>query len=373
MIGVEPYPYHPESRQDYHRTAGFALYNDVNDHMLHDIAGLPDRGPISQATASYHIPPYSGPHIDNPAGASLYLATQHIVTPVETMVKDPGFYSRYGVSGRDRRAIEEFDTHAIIKHGFDVLHFPWLIGAAVANACVDEFVEQNVITRSQKNAMNLHDWANVIGSGWFARLSHSMALGKNDTYRGFSMSVNHYAAGSLKEHFRQDGVIGPEDEVFSYEPQAEPEEGMVYATVKPSKAVIAGLRRQMRNAGPGDSGGCPVARNVVWLPTAALKADPHVKNLLKSGGLEIRQYNPEGTHVQVAQDMSAIEKTLALMAMQLDNYADLHGTPEVSPFGDGELTHRRTPAIDALRWPVADIATQENAPATAQPRVPLLA
>ena len=358
MFGVHGNPYSPQTRQGYLETAGFAMYNDVNDQMLADIAGLPDAGPIQQATIDQHSYVYRSAACNNPAGLGLYLVTEHVAAPARVLKSDPQFfYHRYGISKRDRQLAEKFDTHQMINHGFDALDFPWHIGAAVANACVDKFVDQGVMSPSDKDAMTLHDWAAIIGSGWFARLGRSLALGKNGAYRDFAMRPEHYQSGAFTDHLILHEVIGPDDDVFNYEQKLDPEEGLVHHTVRASSLVVAGLRKKMQDAGLGDTGGCPVARVAVRLPVAALKADPHVKNLLKSGGLAINSYSRDGKTVELVQDWPAIDKTFALFAWQLDQYEDRHGMPHVSPFGDGELTHQRQKPLDRLRWATPKAAT----------------
>ena len=45
--------------------------------------------------------------------------------------------------------------------------------------------------------MTLHNWANIIGTGWFSDLTHSPAFAVNAPYRTFGMTGGELQANSL--------------------------------------------------------------------------------------------------------------------------------------------------------------------------------
>jgi hypothetical protein len=317
-------------RQIFQRTDGFALYTDTNDRITADLAHQvvpPLPLTLSKKYGLTDMYAQSCKRVEeNPGAMRLYCTMKRILD----IVPDFADIGKYGVSEED---IKLGNTYAF-SAGFGDLEFPWHFSAGLANACVDGFVDENAITSEQKNAFTLHDWANVIGAGWFGRLANNMALTGGGVYLQFGGQPADYDAGALHHKLVGTHIIHPTDPLFTYEQLYEPEEQATYHALDLSKEATHGLRQNMHNAA-GTSLGCSVARNSVLLPNETVETNPHVQALLDRGTLRIVPERSTSTHTRATAEWTAIDTTLHLFAGQLEQYENNYGTPRIEPMRFG--------------------------------------
>ena len=334
-------------RQDFQRTDGFALYTDVNDRLMEDLSArdipqIPEDQPPGYGIHG----PRSSIVDENPAGVSLYIAMRHIVGRSLDSNMTGTLYQRYNVTDDDRSRAANF----AFADGFGDLDFPWHFSAGLANEVVDYLVVQSKLTQEQKNKFTLNDWANIIGSRWFSRLAHLMALSGNGTYGSFGGIVDDYYSGALAQRLANRNILSNVQEpIFEYS-EEEDAAGLRYAAVELSQVAIRGLRADMRKS---NSLGCPVARYSVLLPSQLVKTDPHVRALIGRQTLTMVTERSTSDRVRATQERSAIDKTLSLFADQLRAYAANYGTPRMvhSP-NYLKINHRFARPANALRRPI---------------------
>ncbi|HKU18944.1 MAG TPA: hypothetical protein VJP80_06785 [Candidatus Saccharimonadales bacterium] len=328
-------------RQIFQRTDGFTLYTDVSEQLAtylsdHPVPMLPSRVPEKfdplgmTGRADVRID-------DDPAAMRLYCTARHI----EDLVPRGRELIQFGATDIDLDG--RIDQYAFAA-GFGDTNFPWYFSAGLANACVDEFVNTGAITKEQKDKLTLHDWANVIGTGWFSGLVHDMALTKNLVYRSFGDKPHDYDRGSLQR------MLCIDEPPLICGEKYEPEEDRTYHVAKLGKEATQYLRSAMQS---GDSLGCPVARRSVLLPRKLVDTDIHTQHLLDRGSMNIVPKRSTETHVRATVEWTAIDTTLAVFANQLDQYQAVYGEPYLKGRSGSRIhiEHREAEPIDALSWP----------------------
>lgn len=325
-------------------TSGFALYSDVNEQMLRDLPPTPAKIETPDHY-DFNLGRISGQRFasvisQNPSGSSLYLVMQQ--ARQDLPARDKNFYDKYDVSEADKKLAERKTA----GYGFADIDFTWHFAAGLANEVTDFFVDEGVITREQKNNFNLHDWATIIGSGWFSKLVHQMTPTSNGNYGQFGNTIYDYVGKQLYMKLIGRKIIDANTLLFEFQQQTEPLEDASYDTAILSKSAIKGLRGLMTQ---NDSIGCPVARYSAHFDADDVHNNPHLKNLVASGRLSVDGARPNGK-VRVSQQMTAIDNTLAFFALQLDNYGAAYGTP-VMTIDNGNLivNHLRLPTTDVCR------------------------
>jgi hypothetical protein len=340
-------------RVEFHETDGFALYTDVNDQLMEDLA---DKTVPRMEESSRPDDP-RGVYItdaarriinSNPAGASLFFTVRAIQAQVPSYYADrEAVQRRLGITAEDKARAERAGA---FEHGFADLAFPWHFSAALANAAADILVENEALTQAEKNSFTLHDWSNIIRSDWFSRLAHLMALTVNGKYGSFGNNLSEYRLRALNKLLADKEVIETLDqEVLEYSQELDQDNAVLTASVKLSHVALRGLRALMRN--DPNTKGCPVARYSVLLPRTLVNQNPHVQSLIARGTLKIVEERSTDDQVRLIQEETAIDKTLKLFASQLDQYEDSHGTPEVNAESFRThviITHRVKPPISTL-------------------------
>ncbi|HSX15209.1 MAG TPA: hypothetical protein VLF40_00265 [Candidatus Saccharimonadales bacterium] len=358
------------NRIEFQRTAGFALYTEVNDRLLdyladRDIPALRPDG-MKDYLTTYRI---EDTLVPNPAGVSLALAMRHITADVP--VADQNFYRDFGVSQEDQGRA----CYHTFGGGFSDMVFTWHFSAGVANAVMDFFVDEGVLSQEQKNAFGLGDWADIIGSDWFGRLMHMTALTANGAYLSFGTYLSAYRkhafAHALKERFDtelEDNKLPPlTNDIFTYHEHQDPADGRTYAAAGLAPAVLGVLRTAMQDG--HKSAGCPVARKSVLLPADQVQDDPHTKQLVADGTLTAVPERSTDEHIRFTQETTAIDRTLQLFASQLRRYEAAHGTPEAVKHLDAtakrgatyRIAHRHKPPVRALSWETGGSPRQTRA------------
>lgn len=350
-----------EARKEWMKTTGFTLFTDVNDAFLTrvdtqqihtEITEFPD--PYTLLIGDRQRGVGSISDLDDGA-VSLYAMTHSLVGQVEEQVyngkKDPRFSFKVE-NGIGMREYDRAREHAW-GGGFVDVEFPWHFAPAIANASVDQFVEDGVITADDKSDMSLTDWAEIIGSGWFAGLLHDMTFTERTTWGDLGKLPKHYVKGGLLNHMQYKRIVRSDEPspVLEYAVKVDEEEAIEYATTSLSKLVKAELRDRMHDSPPG-SVGCPVARKSVKLPRGQFEHDSHVKNLVGYGTLRVVEERSDDNFVCLVQDFTTIDRTLQTIATQIENYDANHGTPvvvrEESP---RTLIHEHREPLGLFSWP----------------------
>ncbi len=330
------------------RGEGCMLYTDVNAQML-GVIGSQAIKPLKGRHTNYDI---GGPAKLSQSGAVLYEVTRLIMSGVP-MPGDTGkfnFYKELSVSKEDRDSVGD----KAFSLGFGDVNFPWHFSAGLASSVIHDFVGKGKITSDQADKLTLYDWANVIGSGWFSELVHSMAFTANGSWGDFGRHGFQYAEGALATHMVGRVALAPAiasvDDLELFDVHEEPFDGFTYLTASLRPDIRMMLRKSMRDD-ERKSTGCPVARKAVRMPVAEVATNSHIQNLIQLGIVTVRQ--APGDKVIIEQEYTAIDRTLAFFADQLDNYADQHGQPVMHvrtvPLEHIKVTHEVKPPTNALR------------------------
>jgi hypothetical protein len=318
----------PEDRAQHQTTECFALYTDVAKQMFAEVYPT-QLTPINDAYKVYgHFDRSTS--TDYPAEASLYIMSRHLIQLLPRRDSDANeFDKRYGVTEHDIDHANKFDT---FQAGFGDPDFPWHFAPAVAAAVAHEFEAVGALTPEQHREMTLTDWANIIGSGWFSDLIHSLAYTSNGVYGAFGNEVSNFRPGALLEFIN--GRVPAIDKLFDVEVATEEATGEQYLIAKATKALKVGLRSLIRDK--SNSVGCPVARLGSRLPEVLVDRDQHVLKLIKLGELSIGEdADPTDDEIRVTQEETAIDDSLTVFADLIDRYERQFGQPKVV-VDDGE-------------------------------------
>lgn len=308
------------NKMDWQEREGFTMVSDVAFKVVEDLSLL-QPAPIDD------IDSYTGRRIVESdigdSAISLYLTSDHLTDaiPPYDKVKD----GHYGVTRSDLSAGQKF-AH---KSGIAELGFTWHFAPALAKVVMDDVVDAGALEKSEVEDWTLTDWANVIGSGWFSRVAHSLAYTANGEYEQFGRQYWDYQKGSFKQKINRNQPNLSEDQP-AFEPVllTEPETGEVFTAARPSKPLVKYLRSRLAEV--GNSTGCPVARISAAIPTSMATTDPHARNLINNNHAVINHERSNDTETKLRLDWSPIDATLAVLADKLESYEQLHGTPYIS-------------------------------------------
>ncbi len=326
------------TRIDYLRTFGFALVTDVNKHVMDDVAGMTPAllenipfGNISKYTTESQLR-------KRKSNVGLMLAT----TALSTLI--PGYYriidnESYGITQEDTNGAS---YHGVFNSGFGDQDFPWHFSAGVASNVVDRLVYGKHLPPDVARNMSLTDWANIINTGWFSGLVHSLAFASNGFYGVFGKYLDSYRHNGLIKHVSARTSVSNEIKLLEAGREVEPLDGYSYLTVSASKPLLAAIRKTMNR---DRSIGCPVARHATRLFPGMITEDPHTRNLIALERLTVKGDESADDMVRVTQEYSAIDNSLLVLAKKLKEYDALYGTPRVRHITDRtfELLHEHRP------------------------------
>ncbi len=345
-------------RHEFMRGEGSILYTATNLRMLDEVAVTPleaVRGTTYTSSVANLIAAPEAEGITR-SNAGMHLATRAILLSnpvISTSMRMPHLRSMLGVTAEDQKMIEGKNT---FRDGLEDRPFPWYFSAGLASVAVQAMVQDKKIDAEQAANLGLRDWANIIGSGWFGRLVHSMAFTHNSVFQGFGDEINDYEQGRLARKLATTILkslqLGakPLERVVDTNYEREPISGDIYITASIAPYARQLLRSVMRHSMvvqevKRDSVGCPVARKVVSLPKDAPDRNPHIKFLEERGIIEIKPGRDDST-IQTEQNLTAIDRTLMLHAELLDRYDQQYGMPQ--PTSYRSVRHVEMPETRAL-------------------------
>jgi len=322
------------SGRDYRRFDGFTLTADVAHQFIDDVHELE----IPQIGSQLDIKAEGL----KPSSGSLYLITSQVNSRVEDLIKEPGFADKYGITPDDLGP----KNHFKYENGFADQNFVFNFAGGMAHSVVARFEQKGYITQEQRASMTLGDWADVIGSGWFAELVHDLAFTKLGMYGFFGRSPRDYTddrgiEGQLNEQHRL-GVKDVLDIGSKYDEVVD----RTYLTAGAKADFRYMLRKLMKEA---RSLGCPVARHAGSLSLEFLEADLHARRLVDEGNLTITSVHQQVGKARFKQEYTPIDKGLIVLADLLDSYDASFGTPYVRMRKqDTKLVHERRRKTEAL-------------------------
>lgn len=336
---------------------GFALTTDVNNRLLEDIHALvPEKLPEHPFGLGTLSMGHDGERQPTDSAVAVALVVSSLSRPLRE-ANDGGFIfeQTYGITRRDK---EQADAFFELGRGLTTLDFTWHAAPALAVAAVHSFEDAGLITREQQQNMTLHDWANIIGTGWFSRLSHSMAYAKNATYRTLGMKGEDLQPKGLT-HCLKEAIDAVDEnmEPFVIQEEYEPIEALWYTTASLTESLKKALRKSLHPDGltkdnlKDMSPGCPGARFVTMLPADTVRNNKHIQSLIKRGDLAVDEARSTAEKIRLTQEYSAIDNALILLAAKLDQYQNLYGMPQLDRLTfNGGVTHaHNVPDVDALR------------------------
>lgn len=274
----------------------------------------------------------------SPSRASLYIGMAHMARAIPA--HHDLLAANYGITATDRILSHGYS----FQEGLEDMNFAWHFAPALGAAVVDHFIDQDVLPAEKANDWELPDWANIIGTGWFSKLAHSMAYTANGVYGPFGQYPWHYAKGALRTHLARTGIdLDDAATLFETKEAIEPDTGHMHTTAVMSKPLRAALRRELHN---GRSVGCPMARYGSMIFKHMVDNDPHTSNLINSGKAEIVPERTTETEIMLRTPWSPIDVSLAVLANKFDQYHGLYGTPYFNS-ERYEIEHRRRSEIVA--------------------------
>ncbi len=308
---------------------------------------------------------YEGAEVPTDSAVVLAAVVANLSIPIRKANEQRfGFNETYDVRHNDKKQADAFFD---VARGMGTMDFTWHAAPGFAVAAVHTFIDAGVLTREQQQNFTLHDWANIIGTGWFSRLTHSLAFAVNAPYRSFGMSGGDLQSNGLRNCLTDIGVLqeGDQTQLFDVKEELEPVEDMFYTTASASAGLTKALRAtfktdELRAVPANDkSPGCPGARFATTMPADMVHHDRHVRSLINRGELVIDEARSTSDKVRVTQEYSAIDHSLILLAAKLDQYQNLHGMPQVEIFAEGgpAIYHTENMQdVDALRRKAAQEA-----------------
>lgn len=302
-------------RVDFMRTDGFALYTDVNLQMVEELQNSPIKK--AEAHPEHRFKQYNL----EPAVAGLYIASHQLMAGLPRY-SGPAFHEAYGVTSEDLMAVH---GKQLFNEGFGDINFTWHFAPALAVAVVRQFASDGLIAHEDIERLTLNDWANVIGSGWFSKLVHSMAFTRNGVYRQFGVGSDDYGSNKLRLTLAQGTGQPVHFRILDTDMAVEPHENnREYLIARITPALQSLLRKQMHDK-TADSTGCPVARRALRLSHLRSDSNSHLLHMIETGAMSLKSQNEEIRTYE--QEYTAIDRTLALIADQLDEYERMYGVP----------------------------------------------
>jgi hypothetical protein len=341
---------HP--RTEYLHLKGLGLFTDVNIQILDDIAHKPIERLDDHDIYPYTLSTETAPGLNNSN-----LALYHVLNKFTKQVpyrtgRSKAFDDQYGISQQDKQSTTRI---GLLESGFGDMTFSWQFAGGLANATVQSFVEDGKITPEQAAQLTLSDWANVIGSGWFAALAHSFAFTDTNVLKQFGGKANDFADSAFKKYLAGSlgqEVLDPEFKLFMVEERLEPQDNTMYLAASIHPRLKGILRARLRNS-PG-SIGCPVARKSIVDSAEAAQSDPHIQKLIGLVRMTVASVDDNTEAAVYKQEYTAIDRTLIFIGHQLDSYIALYGTPVLdqdTESKDVKLTHQSLSPINILQRP----------------------
>jgi len=321
-------------RGEFMSTKAFSTYTDVNDRLLETLRATPIPQINPDAYEEYRKTTSGGKYpeevIADPAAKSLFVTALHLRQLVP--IGDERFRKQHGFTAQDERQAVQ---HRIFGYGLENMDFPWHFSAGVANAVADFFVDEGALTGQQKEQFRLQDWAAMIESDWFGRVTHDLALTARHLHRIFGYELEHFQKNSLQKYFDKELALdGKPLFNLGWVTGQRPDEAQPIA--KLDKAFNQTLKERMHSSEEKykeQSVGCPVARKMVSLTVEDAAANSHITQLVERGTL---RPVPRASADRVAfqQDDTTIDRTLVLIAGQMRRYEAAYGTPRLVPAED---------------------------------------
>lgn len=255
-----------------------------------------------------------------------------------------------GATQKRRRKIFDLSKHENFKahkntftDGIDEIDFTWFFSGALAAASINRLIEAEVITKEEVNNFELPDWADIIGSDWFGRLTRTLAHTGFGVYGDYGKQLYDYRSGALglrinkaaQAKYRLEEAQGSALDIVA---AADGFRGQALRVSQPYNQLLfsmLGLSEKFDRIDDelpedqrfGSSIGCPVARHATVLPTDYEKGSPRAVALASLGRLTISDTTDVNGNYIATQKVSGIERNLKFIADQLYQFHNTYGTP----------------------------------------------
>lgn len=335
-----PNPENPRIHWTTHE--GFILYTDTQNELMQRAA---TRNVEALSTEDLRYGAFHASHVStadiaarNKGGVSLFATLFKFRWLMPQLAHESNgwetFFNNYGITDQDKRESRPFTQN----HGFANIEFPLVFSGGIANDLTEQWIREGHMTRSQKEASRLRDWAEMISSPWFGDIVFDMAITGIGVYGPYPGSIEDYGredtCEGLSYRMRERKVLPPDfrGSLFTTSVTMHPE------TQKPElRATLTNeFRLALRRMRAANSAGCPVARLVVNMPQQDALQNPHVQRLLQEGIFTEEPGRSPGD-IRLRQDTSAIHRTLVHVANHLRAYDAEHGTPRLYGAAGGAI------------------------------------
>ncbi len=358
---VSPPTLNPTTRPDGHERGrymteqGWTRSSDIGHRVVEEVMKII---PMAQMTADS---PHVSPFIDSPEvppqgwGFAAYIRTMSRAISDETRGEMGPSEKMLAMQGSPN---PEY-YHFTFDGGLADLEFTWSFAGFAANALAVQFVNDGHITREQLETVTFSDWADMIGSEWFASLMHDCALTTNGVY----LSIGEYSYdyldpdtasrtllnNAMTKYIPNLGEVPPEypltpdsnipsmfkTSIERVESVGE-EQASEYLVGRLSPYFREILRRAMHHDSLS-SVGCPVARKHSTLTQEQVAEDQHLASLVDAGYMVSTGESQRG--IRFNQERTPIDTALSVLAERLATYDRLYGTPRI----DHGLQHDKQP------------------------------
>lgn len=301
-------------RNDYMRNEGFALAANVGHGFMEDLAAYAarkiDEGPITD-----RIPRLPG------SSGSLAGLTARFQDNADQMETDlaRAQWEMYGVEYADLHENNLF----LFRSGLADLDFTIRFSGAIASSMVMGMVKEGLVSEEAHAAMSLHDWADILRSGWFGEAMHTLAKAPNGLWNDFGRHGGDYWGNSVDVPLRRAGHYIGQAFVYKKVTDSDGVESIAAVVSDPLRqALTKGMRKEKTI-------GCPVAHHEGTMRADVAETDHNMQRLIAAGHVAITgQLEAHGVqHVRYEQPVSPIDRGLFVFATLLETYADKYGRP----------------------------------------------
>lgn len=268
---------------------------------------------------------------ENPGGLALWIAVSGINAVAAWRHASSDHKNNcFQTSAEEWHADHVSGFQPAVDLGFSI-YFP----ACVANAVVEE----RFLSEVSQSGLTLSDWADLIGQGWFAKLTNTLAFGPPNLYTTLGLTAPDYAPGALKQALNDRLKLElPNLFEASKKPRPSDQEQLPIPAINVVTALRETLHERRREGHI-----CPGALKSMVI-SEELAKDDHVRFFLEAAKMEF-QPAVDTAHPRYKLVSSTITQTLQALAQALRDYDRQFGTPAVSLSSLHEASYDRKPAV----------------------------
>lgn len=304
-----------DNRNRYMASSGFAYVTNIANQLANEVASHTPRQ-IDEDALSIEWLNYE--HGNYTKGHSIALAMLSAREVFDSRSPDD-LADQFGEGSRHTNWSDRYYT---FQGGLGDMDFTHHFATALAHEVTEAFVACKELTKRQRDQLTLTDYAELMRTPWFGALLHDTAFTRNGFYGSFGLHPYDYRPRAFQKLINNRvepyGSIKHQD-IFTVQNKA--------ASLSPEAKKL--LREQL-GQGSDRSPGCPAARHTATFSKYTADHDEHLKQLIARGDVQVQPAYSKANRVRVTQETTAIDRTLSVLAGQLEAYDQAYGTPSIS-------------------------------------------